>query len=88
MKKILTIFFIISLNNISYSNQPKCETALQKLKPSCNFIGSSVENMKEFSKKNQTIGQTLGIEKKSLREFSEENKTIDQTLKNLGILKK
>ena len=44
--------------------------------------------MKEFSKKNQTIGQTLGIEKKSLREFSEENKTIDQTLKNLGILKK
>ena len=65
-----------------------CESALAKLKPSCNFIGSSVENMKEFSKKNQTIGQTLGIEKKSLREFSEENKTIDQTLKNLGILKK
>ncbi len=88
--KYLIFLTMLFTSSIVYSNEKKnnCESALAKLKPSCNFIGSSVENMKEFSKKNQTIGQTLGIEKKSLREFSEENKTIDQTLKNLGILKK
>ena len=44
--------------------------------------------MKEFSNKNKTIDQTLGIEtkginKKKLKEFSKENKTIDQTFRNI-----
>ena len=41
--------------------------------------------MKEFSKKNKTLGQTLGVKKsdKSLKEFSKENKTLDQTFKNI-----
>ena len=45
---ILTIFFTSS---ILYAGEKKnnCESALAKLKPSCNFIGSSVKNMKEFS---------------------------------------
>ena len=59
MKKILTIFFIISLNNISYSNQPKCETALQKLKPSCNFIGEGAKKLKEISEENKTIDEKI-----------------------------
>ena len=40
--------------------------------------------MKEFSSKNQTIGQSLGIEKgKTLRDISENNKTLDQTYRNI-----
>ena len=67
MKKILTIFFIISLNNISYSNQPKCETALQKLKPSCNFIGTGAKKLKELSEKNKTIDQTYNTIKEKIK---------------------
>ena len=46
-----------------------------------------MNKMKEFSTKNKTVGQSLGIDsegkKKSLKEFSKENKTIDQTFKNI-----
>ena len=46
-----------------------------------------MDKMKEFSNKNKTVGQSLGIsgenKKKSLKEISKENKTIDQTFKNI-----
>ena len=67
MKKILTIFFIIILNNISYSNQPKCETALQKLKPSCNFIGEGAKKLKKISEENKTIDKTYKKVKEKIK---------------------
>ena len=86
MKKILLILFLftININNIK-SEEIKCDTALSKLKPKCNVVGKGMDKMKEFSKKNKTLGQTLGVKKsdKSLKEFSKENKTLDQTFKNL-----
>ena len=86
MKKIIFIFTVLILSFYSVNaTEPKCDTALSKLKPKCNFVGEGMDKMKKFSKKNKTIDQTLGInkEKKSLKEFSKENKTIDQTFKNI-----
>ncbi len=65
----------------------QCKSALAKLKPKCNFVGSGFKGLKEFSSKNKTIGQSLGMkkgEKKSMKEFSKGHKTIDQTIKGLN----
>tara|TARA_A100001015_G_C15015530_1_gene725301 strand:+ start:257 stop:463 length:207 start_codon:yes stop_codon:yes gene_type:complete len=61
MKKIIliSIFTLFSTIVLSQENKTKCETALQKLKPSCNFIGDGMNKMKSFSKKNKTIDQTF-----------------------------
>ena len=88
MKKITLLTFIVLLNSNIYAeeNNKNCASALAKLKPKCNVIGSGVKKLKEFSSKNKTIEQTLGIEKdkkKTLKEFSKENKTIDQTYRNI-----
>ena len=83
------------LPNILIAEEKKknCTTTIAKLKPSCNFMGSSVDSLKKFSSKHKTIGQTLGIESgtkkiKTLKKFSKENKTIDQTIKNIKEKKK
>ena len=55
------------MNNISYSNQPKCETALQKLKPSCNFIGEGAKKLKEISEENKTIDETYKKVKEKIK---------------------
>ena len=91
MKKIILLITIIlspaMLN--AQENKPNCETTIQKLKPSCNTIGTGFNKLKKFSERHKTVGQSLGIEKKetktlkTLKEFAEENKTIDQTLKNI-----
>ena len=87
MKKNILLTFIVLFNSNIYAEENKnCASALAKLKPKCNVIGSSVKKLKEFSSKNKTIEQTLGIEKdkkKTLKEFSKENKTIDQTYRNI-----
>jgi len=102
MKKIyiifITITFFITSGN---SEEVKCQTVLEKTNPACSEILKSTGNaisgvfkgMKKFSKKHQTVGQSLGMEKKdevktkkSLREFSKKHKTIDDTIK--GIKKK
>ena len=67
MKKILIIFFIINFNNVSYSSENKCETALQKLKPSCNFIGKGAKKLKEISEENKTIDQTYNKIKEKIK---------------------
>tara|TARA_Y100000816_G_scaffold279323_1_gene251472 strand:+ start:186 stop:395 length:210 start_codon:yes stop_codon:yes gene_type:complete len=67
MKKILIFFFILNLNNVSYSNEIKCETALQILKPSCNFIGTGAKKLKELSEKNKTIDQTYNTIKEKIK---------------------
>ena len=86
MKYLLIIIFLIGSVNSLYSKE-KCEGVLAKLKSECNILGKSMNKMKEFSDKNKTVGQSLGIggdrKKKSLKEISKENKTIDQTYKNI-----
>ena len=60
MKKILITLFIICFSNNLYAdvkNENKCKSAIQKLKPSCNIIGSTMEKMKKFSKEHKTIDQ-------------------------------
>lgn len=87
MKKIIYIVIFSFISSSSFSNEKKinCESVLSKLKPNCNFVGSSVKQLKNFSSKHKTIGQTLGIKKssKTLKQITEENKTIDQTLRNI-----
>ena len=83
----IIILFTITFISIALAND-NCEGLAAKLKKECNIVGKSIDKMKEFSDKNKTIDQTLGIEnksinKKSLKEFSKENKTIDQTFKNI-----
>ena len=78
MKKIIILIGITLISSFLFAKEKKinCESTLAKLKPECNFIGSGVKNLKKFSSKHKTVGETLGIdkkEKKTLREFSEEN---------------
>ena len=87
MKYILTAIIFITSYSTAHT-QDKCEGVLAKLKSECNIVGKSMDKMKEFSNKNKTIGQSLGIsnkdgKKKSLKDISKENKTIDQTYKNI-----
>ena len=60
IKKILCIITLSLLVNFPIkANEPKCDTALSKLKPSCNFIGKGKDKLKAFSEKNKTIGNTI-----------------------------
>ena len=88
--KILITSLIISAFAFSLSYAEECTGVLAKLKPSCNAIGSGIKKMKDFSSKNQTIGQSLGMESskkdknlKTLKEFSAEHSTIDKTIKKI-----
>ena len=88
MKYILiAIILIFSTLNFVHAKE-KCEGTFAKLKPECNILGKSMNKMKEFSKENKTLNQTLGINndksnKKSMKDIANENKTIDQTYKNI-----
>ena len=68
-KLILLLFFSSPL----YSNEIKCNTALSKLQPECNFIGKGAKKLKAISEENKTIDQTLenvGVIKKDRKKFS------------------
>ena len=88
MKFLLIIIFVIFSTSSLAETKTECEGILAKLKAECNVVGKSMNKMREFSKENKTIGQSLGIsdegkKKKTLREFSKENRTIDQTYRNI-----
>ena len=88
MKYILVVLFIILASFNTANTKENCDGMMAKLKKECNIVGKSMDKMKEFSNKNKTIGQSLGIsdkdgKKKSLKDISKENKTIDQTYKNI-----
>jgi len=88
MKYILIIIFLTITSLSSALAKDDCKGVLAKLKSECNVVGKSMKKMKDFSSKNKTIGQSLGIskegeKKKSMREISKENKTIDQTFRNI-----
>ena len=61
MKKIFFIILFFSTTTILFAEEKKvkCNTALTKLKPSCNLIGNGVNKLKEFSAKNKTIDRSL-----------------------------
>ena len=60
MKRLIIILIIILIPNLSFANTESnnCE-GLNKLKPSCNFVGLGMDKLKNFSKKNQTIDQSI-----------------------------
>jgi len=67
MKKlIISTFIIVCVSTSSMTEEKNCESNLSKLNPTCNFIGRSVDKMKDFSSKNKTIDQSLNNIKKKL----------------------
>ena len=97
MIKLYVILLALILNVSSLkAAELKCETVRDKIDLRCSKIlkgvGSKASgffgNVKEFSDKNKTITQSLGIEKKkptkftleSLKKFSKEHKTINNTI--------
>ena len=92
-KFFLILVFFAYTTFLHAEKKVGCETAIEKLKPSCN-IGKAFNKLRSFSDKNKTIGQSLGnvgildntkINKKptTLKEFSEKHKTIDKTIKEI-----
>ena len=66
MKKILFILILLIFNFYSVNaEEVKCNSALSKLSPKCNFIGKGMEKMKKFSEKNKTLDQSYKNIKKS-----------------------
>ena len=66
MKKIYLILIMFSFNSMSVNAEEiKCNTALNKLKPACN-IGKAFDKLKDFSKKHQTINQSVNSNKKKI----------------------
>ena len=50
----------------NYAIIGRYEGVLAKLKTDCNFVGKSMKKMKEFSKENQTINQSIDNIKKKI----------------------
>ena len=61
MKKIFYVFIISVFSTVLFAveKKPKCDTKISKLKPSCNFVGTGISKLKDFSSKNKTIDQSL-----------------------------
>ena len=78
---LLTLTFVVSQ---TFAEEVKCNTSLQKLKPTCN-IGKAFDGLKKFSSKHKTIEQSLGLDQKekkkfNLKEFSKKHRTIKDTI--------
>ena len=60
MKKIILVLSLLLIPNISQAEtkSAKCNTVLNKLKPSCNMLGGAFKKLKKFSAENQTITDT------------------------------
>ena len=60
MKKIVLVLSLLVIPNISQANSKSvnCNTALNKLKPSCNILGDTFKKLKTFSAEDQTITDT------------------------------
>ena len=63
MKKILYIFIVLIFNSYAVSaEEVKCDTALSKLNPKCNFVGKGMEKMRKFSQENKTLDQKCRLQ--------------------------
>jgi ribosomal protein S21 len=93
MKKIILSILLTCASVTLIAAEKDCESALSKLKPACN-VGKVFNEMKEFSKKNKTVNQSLentgvikkvkpGEKRNTLKKLAEDNKTIDQTIRNM-----
>ena len=97
MIKLYLILLALILNISSLkAAELQCETVRDKIDPRCSKIlkgvGSKASgffgSLREFSDKNKTITQSLGMEKKkpthltleSLKKFSKEHKTINNKI--------
>ena len=69
MKKIIILIGITLISSFLFAIEKKinCESTLAKLKPECNFIGSGVKTLREFSEENKTLGQTFKNIKKKFK---------------------
>jgi len=69
MKKILYIFIVLIFNSYAVSaEEVKCDTALSKLNPKCNFVGKGMEKMRKFSQENKTLDQSYKNIKTTVKE--------------------
>ena len=69
MNKILYIFIILIFNSYAVSaEEVKCDTALSKLNPKCNFVGKGMEKMRKFSQENKTLDQSYKNIKTTVKE--------------------
>ena len=56
---IIFLFFLSFPNAIIADDSANCAGVLAKLKYECNIVGKGMDKMKDFSKKNKTIDQSL-----------------------------
>ena len=69
MNKILYIFIILIFNSYAVNaEEVKCDTALSKLNPKCNFVGKGMEKMRKFSQENKTLDQSYKNIKTTVKE--------------------
>ena len=67
MKYLILIILLFFTKNSFAGENTNCEGVLAKLKTDCNFVGKSMKKMKEFSKENQTINQSIDNIKKKIK---------------------
>ena len=67
MKYLLFVFLIFFTNPSFADTKDSCEGILAKLKANCNIVGKGMKKMKEFSKENQTINQSIRNIKKKIK---------------------
>ena len=68
MKKIFYILCFFIFTSTSFAdNNTECEGVMAKLKKDCNILGKSMDKMKDFSKKNKTINQSIDKIKKKIQ---------------------
>ena len=66
--KYIFIIILLFFTKTSFADvNTNCEGVLAKLKTDCNFVGKSMKKMKEFSKENKTINQSIDNIKKKIK---------------------
>ena len=69
MKKILYILIVLTFNSYEVNaKEVKCDTALSKLTPKCNFVGKGMDKMRKFSQENKTLDQSYKNIKTTIKE--------------------
>ena len=66
--KYLFLIILLFYTKTSFADvKTNCEGILAKLKTDCNIVGKSMKKMKEFSKENKTINQSIDNIKKKIK---------------------
>ncbi len=67
MRYIFLLILLFNAKNSFADVKTNCEGVLAKLKTDCNIVGKSMKKMKEFSKENKTINQSIDNIKKKIK---------------------